>query len=221
MQEILDHLASLSNESTYAHNTKYGATNQYGVKLGDIRQVAKSTKKDKQLAISLWETGIADAQLLATLIVNPKQLSLDEVDEMVRTINFSQVADWFSAYLLKDRTDKRLLYDQWIESDNKWAQRAAWNLLSGFIARNTENINLDVILKDIEKNMSSAAPEIQWTMNTALAQIGIHHEAYREQALSIGEKLGVYRDYPVSKGCTSPFAPIWINEMVSRKNNKA
>ena len=33
----------------------------------------------------------------------------------------------------------------------------------------------------------------------------------------IGEKLGIYRDYPVSKGCTSPFAPIWINEMVRRQ----
>jgi hypothetical protein len=32
----------------------------------------------------------------------------------------------------------------------------------------------------------------------------------------MGEKMGIYRDYPVSKGCTSPFAPIWINEMVGR-----
>jgi hypothetical protein len=29
--------------------------------------------------------------------------------------------------------------------------------------------------------------------------------------------LGVYRDYPVSRGCTSPFAPLWINEMVRRQ----
>ncbi len=35
--------------------------------------------------------------------------------------------------------------------------------------------------------------------------------------LAIGETLGIYRDYPVSKGCTSPFAPIWINAMVSRQ----
>jgi hypothetical protein len=28
---------------------------------------------------------------------------------------------------------------------------------------------------------------------------------------AIGEKLGIYRDYPCSPGCTSPFAPIWIN----------
>jgi len=65
--------------------------------------------------------------------------------------------------------------------------------------------------------MGNAAPQVQWTMNTTLAQIGIQFPEHRERALAIGEKLGVYRDYPVSKGCTSPFAPIWINEMVRRQ----
>ena len=46
---------------------------------------------------------------------------------------------------------------------------------------------------------------------------GIHSPVHRKRALAIGEALGIYRDYPVSRGCTSPFAPIWINEMVSRQ----
>ena len=54
-------------------------------------------------------------------------------------------------------------------------------------------------------------------MNACLVNIGVHHEEHRARALAIGEALGIYRDYPVSKGCTSPFAPIWINEMVSRQ----
>jgi hypothetical protein len=39
----------------------------------------------------------------------------------------------------------------------------------------------------------------------------------RLSAMAIGEALGLYRDYPVAKGCTSPFAPIWINEVVRRQ----
>jgi 3-methyladenine DNA glycosylase AlkD len=58
---------------------------------------------------------------------------------------------------------------------------------------------------------------VQWTMNACLAEIGIHFPEHRKRAIAIGEKLGAYRDYPVSKGCTSPFAPIWINEMVRRR----
>jgi hypothetical protein len=38
-----------------------------------------------------------------------------------------------------------------------------------------------------------------------------------KRALATGETLGIYRDYPVSNGCTSPFAPIWINEMYAGK----
>jgi hypothetical protein len=49
------------------------------------------------------------------------------------------------------------------------------------------------------------------------AGIGIHFPALRQRALTIGETLGIYRDYPVPKGCTSPFAPIWINGMVRRQ----
>ena len=56
--------------------------------------------------------------------------------------------------------------------------------------------------------MAHADPEVQWTMNNTLATIGIHFPKHRKRAIAIGEKLGIYRDYPVSKGCTSPFAPI-------------
>ncbi|MNW68382.1 hypothetical protein D3C74_471350 [compost metagenome] len=65
--------------------------------------------------------------------------------------------------------------------------------------------------------MLDAPDRLQWAMNTTLAQIGIEHAALRERALAIGEKLQVLADYPTSPGCTSPFAPIWINEMVKRK----
>ena len=74
------------------------------------------------------------------------------------------------------------------------------------------------LLERIESGPGDAAPEVQWTMNSCLAGIGIHFPKLRKRAIAIGETLGVYRDYPVSKGCTSPFAPIWINEMVRRQN---
>ena len=34
------------------------------------------------------------------------------------------------------------------------------------------------------------------------------------------ERLEVFKDYPASPGCTSPFAPIWISEMVRRQHDK-
>jgi 3-methyladenine DNA glycosylase AlkD len=45
---------------------------QFGVPLGDIRKVAAGIKSDHELAMSLWETRIIDAQLLATLLLVSK-----------------------------------------------------------------------------------------------------------------------------------------------------
>jgi hypothetical protein len=38
---------------------------------------------------------------------------------------------------------------------------------------------------------------------------------------SIGERLAVLIDYPASPGCTPPYAPIWIAEMVRRREETA
>lgn len=54
-------------------------------------------------------------------------------------------------------------------------------------------------------------------MNTCLAQIGIKHPDYRPRAIEIGERLRVIEDYPTPPNCTSPFAPIWIREMLGRE----
>jgi 3-methyladenine DNA glycosylase AlkD len=78
-------------------------------------------------------------------------------------------------------------------------------------------LDLAGLLDRIEGEMGAADPVVQWTMNAALAEIGINFPKLRKRAVGIGERLGVFRDWPVSKGCTSPFAPVWIEAMVRRK----
>jgi 3-methyladenine DNA glycosylase AlkD len=85
------------------------------------------------------------------------------------------------------------------------------------IIKNPEGLDLSALLDRIEAEMGGADPFVQWTMNYSLAQIGILYPEHRARAIAIGEKLGVLRDYPTSKGCTSPFAPIWIREMAGRQ----
>ena len=160
-----------------------------------------------------------EARLLATLLVNPKKLSPEETDKMVRDATIPQVADWLNAYVVKVHPANEELRKKWMQSKDRMAARAGWSLTAGRVARAPEGLDLPALLDRIEIEMPKSAPETQWTMNTTLAQIGIHFPEHRKRALAIGEKLGIYRDYPVSKGCTSPFAPIWINEMVRRQKD--
>jgi 3-methyladenine DNA glycosylase AlkD len=217
VQDVLAELESLGDEKVRAHNRKYGAgDNQFGVKMGDIRKVAAKIKSNHPLGLALWDTGNVDAQFVGILLLQPKKLSRDEVDRMVRSTSFAHVADWLSSYVIKNHPDKESLRQSWMADDNPWAARAGWSLTAGRVAREPEGLDLPALLDRIESEMASAPSEEQWTMNTCLANIGIHFPEHRKRALAIGEKLGIYRDYPVSKGCTSPFAPIWINEMVRR-----
>ena len=219
LEDALAQLESLGNETVRARNKKNGAgDNQFGVQLGDIRKLAAKIKPDHDLAVALWNTEIIDARLLAILLIKPKDLSRDEMDRMVRSANFMQVADWLNSYVVSSHPDKESLRQSWMEDEDPWAARAGWYLTSQRIAKNPDGLDLPALLDRIESEMGSAAPEVQWTMNYCLAGIGIDFPEHRPRAIAIGEKLGIYRSYPVSKGCTSPFAPIWINEMVRRQS---
>lgn len=219
--EILIQLKAKSDEKVMAHNRKYGAAdNQFGVKMGDIRALAKKIRKNHAMALDLWDTKIIDARLLACLIADNKALTADELDELVRSIDFVHLADWFIAYVLKDHPNREVLRERWINDADRWAARSGWALTAEKIAKDADCLDLDQLLSRLENEMPNAPSEVQWTMNFALAYIGIYHPQHRQRALAIGNSLGIYRDYPVSKGCTSPFAPIWINEMVSRQEGK-
>jgi 3-methyladenine DNA glycosylase AlkD len=218
LEETLRQLKALGDEGIRAHNAKNGAgDNQFGVKLGDIRVLAKKIKTNHDLALSLWKTGNIDAQFLATLLIKVNLLSADEMERMVKSVNYAWVAEWLHSYVLKKHADKETLRQKWMESDDRWAARAGWQLTAGRVTKSPEGLDLEALLDRIEKEMGAADPVVQWTMNMCLAEIGIHFPKLRKRAIAIGEKLGIYRDYPVSKGCTSPFAPIWINFMVSRQ----
>lgn len=217
LNETIKILETLGNEKVRAHNTKFGARSaQFGVKMGDIRALAKKIKADHQLALELWDTGNIDARFLAVLIIDPKKLTAEQIRQMAASERFVHLADWFTSYVIRQHPDNEQMRLEWISSDDPMLARAAWYLTADRLAKKAKDIDIQVLLNRIEVGMATAPSEVQWTMNSTLAQIGINFADYRTLALSIGEKLGIYRDYPVSKGCTSPFAPIWINEMVKR-----
>lgn len=218
LEVVLEHLQALSDPRTKAFNTKHGVgENQYGAKLGDIRKLAKKIKSNHALALALWKTENFDARMLATLVIKPEELSAGELDDMVRGTKNERVADWLNSYVVKEHPENEKLRLQWMEDNHAMAARAGWNLTKQRIVRSPEMIDIPAILDCLEHEMATTAPEAQWTMNFCLVEIGINLPEYRERALAIGEKLGIYKDYPTAKGCTSPYAPTWINEMVSRQ----
>ncbi|MGO1545086.1 MAG: DNA alkylation repair protein [Gulosibacter sp.] len=216
VDEVLTELAALEDPKTRAVNEKHG--DDHGVKLAEIRALAKRLKTQHELAVELWATKNTAARLVAILICRPKAFDYEELDAMLREARIPKVHDWLVNYVVKKSKHVEPLRETWFADTDPVVASAGWALTSARVTKQPEGIDLAGLLDTIEAEMKDAPDRLQWAMNENLAQIGIAHPDYRARALDIGERLEVLKDYPTPPNCTSPFAPIWINEMVRRQS---
>ncbi|MFD5775070.1 DNA alkylation repair protein [Streptomyces fungicidicus] len=209
-------LAGLDDPRIRAVNEKHG--DDHGVNLGKLRALAKRLKTQQELARGLWATGDSAARLLALLVCRPKAFGHDELDVMLREARTPKVHDWLVNYVVKKSPHAEELRVAWSADPDPVVASAGWALTTERVAKKPAGLDLDGLLDVIEAEMKDAPDRLQWAMNHCLAQIGIEHDGHRARALAVGERLEVLKDYPTPPGCTSPYAPVWINEMVSRRD---
>jgi 3-methyladenine DNA glycosylase AlkD len=214
---VMAELAALEDPKIREVNEKHG--DDHGVNLSKLRALAKRLKTQQELACRLWETDDTAARLLAILICRPKAFERDELDVMVRDARTPKVHDWLVNYIVKKSPHAEELRLAWSADPDPVVASAGWALTTERVAKKPEGLDLAGLLDIIEAEMKDAPDRLQWAMNHCLAQIGIDHAGRRARALDIGERLGVLKDYPTPPNCTSPFAPIWITEMVRRQHD--
>ncbi|HEY0126661.1 MAG TPA: DNA alkylation repair protein [Blastococcus sp.] len=214
--EVMAELAALEDPRTREVNERHG--DDHGVHLGTLRAVAKRLRTQQELAAELWATGNTAARLLAILICRPKAFGRDELDAMLREARTPKVHDWLVNYVVKKSPHAEDLRRAWSADPDPVVASAGWALTTERVAKEPDGLDLAGLLDVVEAKMRDAPDRLQWAMNHCLAQIGIEHAEHRARALDIGERLGVLRDYPTPPNCTSPFAPVWITEVVRRRH---
>jgi len=218
LAEVMAELAQLEDPKARAVNERHG--DDHGVNLGKLRAIAKRLKTQQEFACRLWETEDTAARLLAILICRPKAFEWNELDGMLRAARVPKVHDWLVNYVVKKSPHSEELRLAWFADPDPVVASAGWALTTERVAKNPEGLDLTGLLDVIEADMKDAPDRLQWGMNHCLAQIGIEHAGHRARAIAIGERLEVLKDYPTPAGCTSPFAPAWIGEMVRRQHDK-
>ena len=213
--EVLADLAALEDPKIRAVNERHG--DDHGVNLTKLRAVAKHLGIDHELAGRLWGTGDTAARLVAILISRPKSYTASELDAMLRDAHVPKVHDWLVNYVVKKNAHVEELRTAWFADPDPIVASAGWALTSDRVAKAPDGLDLPGLLDLIEAHMKDAPDRLQWAMNECLATIGIRHPEYRARAIGIGERLEVLKDYPTPPNCTSPYAPIWINEIVRRQ----
>ena len=218
LTEVLAELAALEDPRSREVNARHG--DDHGVNLSRLRVLARRLKTQPKLAGELWATEDTAARLLSLLVCRPGTFERDELDAMLRQARTPKVQDWFVNYVVKKNSHADELRRVWFADPDPVVASAGWALTSERIVKAADDLDLSGLLDTIEAELRDAPDRLQWAMNQCLAQIGIEHAEYRARAIDIGERLEVLKDYPTPPGCTSPFAPIWITEMVSRQQDR-
>lgn len=198
--------------------------NNPDVKLGDIRKLAKEVKKDHSLAMELWRTGKFKPRQLAILIMdknNIDQKLIDSLDYDIQIYTYEeklQLADWLMANQLMKGKKTISLMESWQRSESPIQRHIFWYYQARLRWTGQEPLsNTEELLMYIEQQLASEEPEVQWSMNFLVAQIGIYQENYRDRCIQLGEKVGLYKDEKVAKNCTPNYLPEFIRIQVNKQ----
>lgn len=186
-------------------------------KLGDLRKIATSIKKDHDLAMELWSTGKYFARQLAILIMDKQNLSQEFINKLDRDIRqhkedeLNRLIDWLMANQLSKEKKTIALMESWENSTSSLLRRIFWYYQGRLRwVGQTPPPNNEELLSKIENNIQKEEPEVQWAMNFTAGWIGIYDKKLRNRCIALGEKTGLYKGKKVSKGCTPEYLPEFI-----------
>lgn len=194
------------------------------VKLGDLKKRGAEIRKDHELARELWSTGGYYPRLLATLLFDKKLLTVEVAEQLAADLlgheakERTQLADWLLAKQLAK--DKKLasLMATWERNPSPILRRWFWyhQARLRWVGQVPPGNSAD-LLASLENDLAQAEPEVQWAMNFCAGQIGVHEPEFRSRCIKLGERLGLYKDEPVSKNCTPSYLPEFIRIEVAKR----
>ncbi|HEM6120539.1 TPA: DNA alkylation repair protein [Streptococcus suis] len=221
LNTILTQLQAASHAGTLKRYEKIGETKPYyGVPMGAISGIAKAYKNQLDLFVPLWQTGVLEAQYLSIQLAKakPDQLSTADLENCLKEEFSVNVLDKLASIILSKRKDSKDWETYLLDKNSTIFQRIGWFLRAKYFAGKTaSNQEIEETLAYISEHLQTADPLVQWTMNQCLVEIAVAYPDYLEQGLAIGQELAVYVDMKVPKGCTSAYAPDWIEALLRKK----
>lgn len=190
----------------------------FGVPLGKLRPLAEKLKRDHGLALELWASGNVDAQVLATMVIDPSRLIPPEAERMLKACTWFRVADELINNAILEMSGLDVLRAKWIKGKHVMVARAGWSLITHQVVHHqAEDLDLDALLKLIESSILRAPLRKQEAMNRTLVEIAVHIPKRTKQCIALGEKLGRFDTRPTPKGCIPTYAPEWIAAALAKK----
>jgi 3-methyladenine DNA glycosylase AlkD len=224
-KEILSQLKEMGSESTRKILAKHGApSNQYGVKVEDLKKIQKQVKKNYELSLQLYDSGVSDAQYLAGLIADETKMTKKDLQHWVETASWHQLNEYTVAWIAAESDHGWESGLKWIDSKKENVQSSGWATLSSLVAIK-EDKELDIkelknLLHKVEKEISSEGNRVRYTMNGFVIAVGAYVKELTAEAMKIGKSIGPLTIDMNGTACKLPYAPDYIQKMNARGYKK-
>src|ERR1700742_3417107 len=147
IEDVIERLKQASNALHLEGMKRYGIDNSkaLGVSMPKVRALAKEIKKDQALSLELWETGIHECRILASMIGDPKLVTPKQMDKWVADFHSWDVCDQVCGNLF-DRTEfaieKAIEYSSHKE---EYIKRAGFVLMAEFAVHNKKAADIEFL----------------------------------------------------------------------------
>ncbi|MBC7438988.1 MAG: DNA alkylation repair protein [Flavobacterium sp.] len=219
--EILSELESFAKPSIKKVMLNHGAKEPfYGVAVGDLKKIQKKIKKDYNLSLELYKTGISDAMYLAGLIADDKKMSKIDLQNWLENAYWYMLSEYTVPWVAAESNFGHELALEWILSENENIAACGWSTYSNLLAL-TANENLDIneiksFLEKIENEIHQSQNRVKQTMNGFIISVGSYVQDLTELAIATGNRIGKIIVNMGGIACKTPFAPNYIEKIKIR-----
>ena len=192
-KEIIKELESLSNPDDVEGMARFGISPQkvFGVRMPDLRRIAKSAGKDHHLAKELWEAGYQETMILACMIDDPKMVTEEQMDNWALEFDTWAVCDQCCMKLFHKTPFAYKKVFEWSIREEEFVKRAAFTLIAVLAVYDKKAPDKDfeqffpIIIRESTDNRIYVKKAVNWS----LRQIGKRNINLNNKAIAIAEDI--------------------------------
>lgn len=219
-QDILKELKGMGSESyKKLLMTNHGVREPcYGVKIGDMKTITRRVKKDHQLALELYDSGVYDAMYLAGLIADSAKMTKKDLQRWVANAQGGALAGSTVPAAAAGSPHGTELALKWIDSPKAHVATAGWTTMAMLVAHSSPPAEplLHHLLAWAQKEIHTAPDPVRYAMNNFVIALGAYIHDPEERALKAAEQIGRLQINMGNNSCKVPFAPEYIRKARER-----
>jgi 3-methyladenine DNA glycosylase AlkD len=193
LASVLDFLEKHSNPANVQGMERFGIKTNHalGIDMPMLRLKARELRKNHELALQLWDSGIHEARILASLCAEPEKLTEAQAEKWVADFDNWGICDQVCLNLF-DRlpfAGKKIL--EWAKRDEEYVRRAAFALIAVLAVHDKEMSDSDFekFLPLIEKYSTDERNFVRKAVNWALRQTGKRNDRLCRASMALAKKL--------------------------------